>query len=521
LLVLVYFLKDAPLFLSGQFIAEDSFYFFEKAYNLQLWESIQTPYAGYLHVLPMLLAELLWLLPFKILPWANHGLALVINACFVAFFYHPACRRLMPEDGFRFWTVVFLALIPFQPNLGMQLGLHWYAAFFTGIFLLSNLPAKSGSITFFSLLLVLIAWSSPATIVFLPLAAYRFWETRKQPARFTPLCFAAASLSYAAAIFFIFKPLSTQRGSAEWPTVLDAFAVMLQEGVLTRSLFGVGAIDLLHAPLRIGLSTLVALSLIWLLWIRRKHLYGRLAGICLLAGMLILVMTMLRGYQAISISNGGQEWLRNSRYLTVPSLFTMTALAMLVAPSFRKWHQFNGWSQRLTPIVAAGLAGLLLWERPPIHAASGLLAQAFPHSRKVEVLRGYEQRHAAGAGQAESLALPGWTPIERMKLQVGGGRKCHDSHSLACIFGPDLERVGPREYELLWLGRFTQLDQDWILHEHWGRVAPMGYSGGFYWFASPDRDFFLSGPAIFPRRLPYPPVGTEWRVPSALHAPSR
>lgn len=502
-LALLLFLKNAPLFLAGQFVSEDAFYFYETAYNADWLTALTTPYAGYLHVLPMLLAELLWNVPFAVLPWVNHGVALMLCVLSLSWFYTPYCRKLVPSDGARAACVLLMALTPYQPNLGMLLGLHWYLSFAAGIILLSDLPRRPAAVAALAVLLVLAAWSSPATVVLIPIALIRWWLWRKDPRRYVPLAFAAASIAYALAIQFVFKPGSPQPGFAELGVAAEAGYIMLTQGLLLDSLWGRGLADSLPGIVASILPFAVVLGIAFVTWKQRRSAHAWLGVLLLGVGTLILALAMLRGFQSALIVKTGEP--AAERYLATPGFYFWAGLFVLLAPFTETLGQRT---RALTCIGIAGFAGLLVWDAPRL-SGNTPLSEAFPHAAKAKRLAEYESRIAAGA-QPETLALPGWTPIECMRLEIGGGRECPEGGSLECIFGQDLKRLGEGHFRVDWLGELRHIEGAWYRHATLGTIAPLSYQKGYYWLQDASGQRHLTGPAIYPRMFKYPPPKMIW-----------
>ncbi len=504
--MLIHFLGNSDLFMAGQFVSEDSFYFYATAYNQDWLTSITTPYAGYLHILPMLLAELLWNVPFEILPWVNHAVALFICAFSISWLYAPSCRSLIPQDGLRLVGVLLLALIPFQPNLGMLLGLHWYLPLTLGLMLLGNLPQKPKSISMWSVFAVLAAWSSPAMAVLIPIAFIRWWQHRKNPSRYFPLVVLTASFAYAATVTLVYKPASSMSGFSELCTAFLASFKMLQEGLLYQCLLG----PWLGNQLPIIFSIIIPITALatgtLLLWQQRKQESAFNAIALLYASVAIIFLTMMRGHQSSRLLE--IEGLSYERYLTTPTLFFLVALLILLSKQIQTSLNKQTWIRYSIVLIFISWMSLLFFTAPPLEGDLPL-DRAFPHADKARVLRSYELKYAQN-GQAETLALPGWSPIECMRLEIGGGRHCEDPNDLLCIFGNEIIKTGENEYRVNWLGNFTVINKDLLQHETFGRIHLLGYSGGFYWLQDPNGQQFLTGPAIYPKKLKWPPDDLVW-----------
>jgi len=502
-LVACLLLKNFTLFQAGQFVSEDSFFFYATAYNKSWIGSVTTPYAGYLHVLPMILAELLWNVPFQVLPWVNFLVALCLSTFLLSWLYTPYCRRLIPSDAHRFTCVILIACTPFQPNLGMLLGLHWYLSFFLGVFLLSDLPEKPLYVCIGGCIVVIAAWSSPASIVLIPFAIHRCWTLKTKNAHYIPLAFAAASIAYIVTILLVFKPNSGQPNMAAPLTAIAASFKMLHEGILLQSIFGTQMHHWGGSLFASLLKLTVVGTVISALWLQRRRVAAKYAIAFLFIGMSMLGLTMLRGHQSMLILEA--EGLHSERYLTTPTFYLFTALFILFSQAIlRTLKQGRATQVTLSFGVIAWLC-LLVYKSPPLHGDTPI-ESAFPHHEKARILKQYERRFAEG-GQAETLALPGWTPVETMRLKIGGGRLCKTPTMLTCIFGDELIQLSADTYTVSWLGTFKIIDEDWLQHHEWGLTRILGYQGGFYWFQDANRQRYLSGPAIYPRRFEYPIPG--------------
>lgn len=498
LLVLVLFLKNAPLFLAGQFVGEDSFYFYETAYNQPWYLAVTTPYAGYLHVLPMLLAELLWNLPFSILPWSNHIVALFLCVGALSWFYTPFCRSLIESDNVRAGVVCFLALMPFQPNLGMLLGLHWYVAFTVGLILLGELPRRHFGTISISVFAVLSAWSSPSTIVLIPIAVIRWWLLRSDRRRILPMSFLIASLSYLLAILWLFKPMSSQSHYADYLVAAQATWQMFHEGLFLRAIVGLGFADFIPSIVKAVLQVTAFFALIWFSW-RQRQSPRIWLGLCMIVvSLMILILTMFRGHQSALVLK--TDLLLIERYLTTPAFYFMTGVAVLLAPYMKHISRY------LLVILYSVCLLFLFWGATPL-SGKYPLDLAFPHRDKVKALKKYDKMYLSGEIEGETLAMPGWTPYQAMRLRIGGGRYCENPDSLSCIFGKKLTVLTEGKYEVDWFGTFDVVDRNWLNHEELGRIKMLGYSRGFYWYMDKLGQRYVTGPAIYPNCLTFPPKG--------------
>jgi hypothetical protein len=172
----------------AQFWAEDGSTFFADQVNLGFWHALSVPYAGYLHVIPRLVAGTLSLLKIAWIPTAYGIVAVVIATVCCSALSWPTFRFLIHSDGLR-CVACFLvaAAIPTGAELiGSLCDLQWFLAPFALLLLfaewqgtapesgtpwVSHLkkPAEWASI----ITLTLIALSAPVLFITIPLLVWQ------------------------------------------------------------------------------------------------------------------------------------------------------------------------------------------------------------------------------------------------------------------------------------------------------------------------------------------------------------
>lgn len=271
---------------------------------------------------------------------------------------------------------------------------------------------------------------------------------------------------------------------------------MLTQGLLLKTLIGVGLAESLPALLQIMISLGIVVGVCYLSFTLRNTPQCRVALIMITTAGFILILAMFRGHQSALVLK--THLLFVERYLTTPTFYFITAIFVLIAP-----HLSRVRTGALVPLYLI-LLGLLCWGATPLSGRYPL-DEAFAHDSKAKELRYYEARHTENDTFAETLAIPGWIPYDRMLLKIGGGRVCKTPDDFSCIFGEDLVSTGDGAYEVRWFGSFQKVEDDWVQHEALGRIALLGFNNGFYWYQTPNGQKFLTGPAIYPRSLEYPP----------------
>jgi len=153
--------------------AEDGAVFLINAKTLAFPAVILQPYAGYLHSVPRLAAELVALLPFS---WAAAGMAIaaVMLRAALAVLVFAAARGHCPSPWLRLAIAATIVVLPVGNNeaLGNLTNVHWFVLF-AAFWVLLWRPASGWAITLASVVLLLAATSSPLVFALVPLAALR------------------------------------------------------------------------------------------------------------------------------------------------------------------------------------------------------------------------------------------------------------------------------------------------------------------------------------------------------------
>ena len=169
---LALFLRRPDALPNSQFWAEDALVFFTQQITLGFSKAIFHPYAGYLHVIPRLIAFLVSSLPAKWIPFAYSFLTLVISSLCCAAFAGPWCRSLLRSDGLRATCCLIVATgLQFGKELiGVVANLQWFLAIGAAALIFRDKQTREPawlSITL-AVLGVLIGLTAPLTFVFAP-----------------------------------------------------------------------------------------------------------------------------------------------------------------------------------------------------------------------------------------------------------------------------------------------------------------------------------------------------------------
>jgi len=156
----------------AQFWAEDGAVFFVDQLREGFWHAVATPYSGYLHVVPRILAAAFSGLKIQTLP-AAYGISSITIAAFCCgAFSWPRFRCLISSDLVRALCCLLMAALPTGSELiGSITNLQWFLAPVAILLAFSTPEAgqrKPEALAIVALL-VLIALSTPGLFVVLPL----------------------------------------------------------------------------------------------------------------------------------------------------------------------------------------------------------------------------------------------------------------------------------------------------------------------------------------------------------------
>jgi hypothetical protein len=178
--------------------AEDGSVFLGSAYAESTLDSITTPYAGYLHLVPRVLSELVSALPVS---WAAAGLAIAaaLTTGLLALLVYACTRDYLAPWG-RVLSAAVVVLVPVgQDELPNSIAnLHWpmlYALFWV-------LLAKRLNTWLAASAVLLISLSDPLVVLFVPLAVWLWWRRRSAQSLAVTVALGAGLAAQAAAVFF-------------------------------------------------------------------------------------------------------------------------------------------------------------------------------------------------------------------------------------------------------------------------------------------------------------------------------
>jgi hypothetical protein len=153
-----------------EFWAEDGVIFFQQSYQMS-FNGLFFPYAGYLHIIPRLVAILtFYTIGFEHMPLAYNVMDLLIVLGLICFIWF----RTKLDPFARFFMILTLSLLPVgsEPVLNIT-NVQWYTALFIPLLFLTDRVKKYAILD--GAVLFLTALTGPFSIIFLPLVCIIMW----------------------------------------------------------------------------------------------------------------------------------------------------------------------------------------------------------------------------------------------------------------------------------------------------------------------------------------------------------
>jgi hypothetical protein len=292
--------------------AEDGTIFLADAYGKSTLDALATPYAGYLHAVPRLVAELVSPLP---IPAAAAGLAIAaaIVTGLLALLVYEASGSVLRSRWARGIAAAVVVLVPVgQDEIPNSIAnLHWpmlYALFWVLLWR----PGQRWVKPIKPAVVLLIALSDILTVVFLPLALWQ-WARRRDHA--TLAAYGAGLAAQAAAVMFGHGERALQPEPVMWAPWWVIRAV--PTGLLGERWFGGAGVDKRWLILA-AVTWLVVAGLVFL------GLRGERPQALWVAALAAVYCVAV---YALPVALSGQA---TSRYAAAPAMLLVAALAVLL-----------------------------------------------------------------------------------------------------------------------------------------------------------------------------------------------
>ena len=178
-------LRRPDALINPQFWAEDGVEFFYTQVAYGTWHALVQPHAGYLHLIPRLVAAGSSVFPARVVPLVYNLSAFSIAAWSCTIFSLPWCRPLLRSDSQRTLLCLLMATSFYADELiGTITNAQWFL--FVPALLILILPAEKperspGRVTWVAAGLVfLIGLSAPLVAILLPVAV---WTAKRRGRR--------------------------------------------------------------------------------------------------------------------------------------------------------------------------------------------------------------------------------------------------------------------------------------------------------------------------------------------------
>jgi hypothetical protein len=321
------FLRKPDALLNPQLWAEDGTVFLNQneEFGIAAWWH---PYAGYLHLVPRLVAAVGARLDPCDLP-AFYNLTCFIGTWAVAV---SLLSRRVAVPG-RFWLALAFVLVPHTGEVFFQLcNVQWVLALFLVRQLLLEPAATRTQLVADSTVLALVSFTGPFCIVLWPLFAWRTWRHRTQRATWVELgIVTVAAMAHVIANRIAPFDHPPANGGLD-PLQIAAFVGQRISGVL---LLGWGGAATLGFGVRVGFGCALALTVVALVYGSRRSVVAPAIVVLVVAAGLLLGSTLIRGGRGFYTE---PQLEMGDRYLFLPRvLLCWTAIAATAGLARAKW----------------------------------------------------------------------------------------------------------------------------------------------------------------------------------------
>lgn len=312
--------------------AEDGGIFLERALNASVPDAVLSNYAGYLHLVPRLLAELAAALP---IGWSSQVLALAgaLVTVLCAYVVWRASAAHLPDPLLRGTLAAMVILLPVVgfETLANVTNLQWMMLFASFWLLLWRPPSRRAAIAAGAFVALTLA-SAPLALLLTPLAALRAAALRDRADLAITVGFAAGALVQLVAIV---ADSSTQV-AARWDfDLLPAYLIRVVGGLGLSYDFEATLWSAAPAALLI----LAGLALLAIVLAALRPTPARRPALVALA--LSVILFLVPGYwrDAALPLMWSDEYTGTyaARYTVLPALFCLTAILLALQHPPRRW----------------------------------------------------------------------------------------------------------------------------------------------------------------------------------------
>lgn len=327
------FLRGVPRVRHAAFFAEDGQIFLSQAHNCGLAAFVE-PYAGYLHLIPRIIAALLEPFPVTAAPVLYAIAALLVHVVMLTPALSARLDWVIPGQVLRAVLFALLCLLPPQWEIiGTITNLLWVGGISLVLLMLSDDPrTRAGRVCELAALLAL-GLSGMLMVFIAPWFAWRWWRTRSRHS--LAVVAVAGFAALAQGVTFLLSDRETPGGS------VNVLPTVWVERIGVSWLFG--DIDILNSPWRIVLSVVALAWCIGAVVITVVVLKRTAVALWLLHFTLLAASVLAYGYMAPPFSS--------QRYFLVPIAVVIVLLVAVIGAS--------RWAMAAAMWLAVGAAAMV------------------------------------------------------------------------------------------------------------------------------------------------------------------
>ncbi|MBT8223979.1 MAG: hypothetical protein HKP61_09205 [Dactylosporangium sp.] len=342
---------------------EDGVIFMQEAFSNGFLTPIFTPYAGYLHLLPRLAAEVLSYLP---VAWWAAGLAVtaaVLRAAMAVLVYAATSGHVRSQT-LRLAIAAAMIVLPAGNNeaLNNLANLHWFV-FFAAFWTLLWRPTYRWQSVVATLGLVLFVLTTPLGVLLAPLAAVRLALPRRRDrapaiAFFLGLAAALVPILTATRPHSLIDPSAVVVSSAaRGPLVTftgSELAAYLYPGMASQY-------ERLYAWPAL-LAVLLVCGLAGIAIVRGNAARRGLTIASLLLGSALILMSLYKNWEQLLLITAADVVLDVQRYSAGPCLFFFTGIVLGLAGPIRSRWRYAMVATRVAVIAVIATGVVYQWQ---------------------------------------------------------------------------------------------------------------------------------------------------------------
>jgi hypothetical protein len=326
-LLLLLFARKSHALLTPQLWAEDGIIFYLQQ-DVHGWaKAWLTPYAGYFHFLPRLIATFASFFGPCPTPAIYNGASFFVWCGVVFSLLSP--RVTLPG---RVWLAFVVVVIPQTGEVLFQLcNVQWITALILVRQLVLRPASTRGEVARDALALVIAALTGPFSLILWPLFAWRAWSERKWSSTRIELgVVTAAAIAHIVAGF-----IDPNKPALNAPPAVGQMLAFVGRRVLGVLFFGWNRASSLSHGTQLALGIALVVTTVGILWLLRRTEYFQSALILAATGAILLGTTVLRGGAGLLAEDNINV---GDRYLVLPRIVLLwLTIVLAVQVRATKW----------------------------------------------------------------------------------------------------------------------------------------------------------------------------------------